>query len=106
MSRFFRRFILGDYGPPPPPDVAHQPSFPGQTIIEVIYSDSKRERAIITRDESSTFRVYLQWWDTGDWKAGHGAFWDGHGSGSFTDKLETARSLAGEALRSAARHDS
>lgn len=106
MSGFFRRFVLGDHGPPPPPDVGHQPSFSDQSVVDTVYSDSKQERAIITRDESGTFRVYVQWWDTSDWRAGHGAFWYGHGSGSYTDNLETARSLAGEALRGAARHDS
>jgi len=104
MSGFFRRFILGDFGPPPTPDVAQQPTFPSQRIVETIYSETKHERAIITVDESSTYRIHVQWWDTSDWKAGHGAFWYGQGSGSYTDNIETARGLAAEALR-CSRHD-
>jgi hypothetical protein len=98
MPGFFRRIFLSDFGPPPPPDVAHQPSFPGQRIVEMIYSDSKRERAIITVDESGDYRIRVQWWDTSDWKAGYGAFWYGHDIGSHTDSIERARKLADEAL--------
>ena len=100
MPGFFRRFFVRDFGPPPPPDIAHQPSFPGQRIVETIYSDSKRERVFITVDETRDYRIHVQWWDTSDWKAGYGAHWEGaHGSGSHTDSLERARDLATEALR-------
>jgi hypothetical protein len=99
MTGFFRRFILGDFGPPPPPDVAHQPSFPSQRIVETLYSDSKRERAIITVDNTGDYRIYVYWWDTSDWKAGHGAFWYGDNIGSHSDTIERARERANEALR-------
>ena len=99
MPGFFRRFVLGDFGPPPPPDVAHQPSFPGQRIVETLYSDSKRERAIITVDETGDYRIIAQWWDTSDWKAGHGAFWYGDNIGSHSDTIERARERASEVLR-------
>ena len=71
---------------------------PEQNIVETLYSDSKQQRAIITCDTSATYRIHVQFWDTSDWKAGHGAFWSGHGSSSFTDSLEIAHSLAREQL--------
>ena len=98
MSSFLRRFFFRDFGPPPPPDVAHQPSIPGQSILQTLYSDSKQHRVIITRDTSGTYRMHAQFWDTSDWKAGYGAFWCGRGSGSFTDSLDVARTLAREQL--------
>jgi hypothetical protein len=99
MSGFFRRFFLSDFGPPPPPDVADQPSFPGQRVVETIYSDSKRERAFITVDDTGDYRIIVQRWDTSDWSAGYGARWWGDGSSSHTDSIERARELADEALR-------
>ena len=105
MSGFFRRFFLSDFGPPPPPDVAHQPSFPGQRIVETLYSDSKRERAVITVDDTGDYRIIIQWWDTSDWTAGHGAFWYGDESDSHTDSLQRARELADEAVRCSQRYD-
>jgi hypothetical protein len=104
MPGFFRRVFLADFGPPPPPDVAHLPTFTSQRIVETLYSDSKRERAIITIDDTGDYRIIVQWWDTSDWAAGHGARWYGDGSNSHTDSLERARQLADEALR-CSRHD-
>lgn len=104
MLGFIRRIFVRDFGPPPPPDVTHQPSFSGQRIVEAIYSESKRERVFITIDDTGDYRIIVQWWDTSDWKAGCGAFWYGQGSSSHTDSLERARELADEALR-CSRHD-
>jgi hypothetical protein len=98
MSGFFRRFFFRDFGPPPPPDVSHWPSIAGQNIDEILYSESKYERAIITRDASGIYRIHMQSWDTSDWKDGYGAFWCDRGSGSLTDKIELARKLAREKL--------
>ena len=98
MPGFFRRFFLSDFGPPPPPDLSHQPSLPGQRIVETVYSDSKRARAFITVDETGRYRTVIQWWDTSDWKDWQKAFWIGRDSGSLTDSLERARELAAEAL--------
>jgi hypothetical protein len=98
MSGFFRRFFLGDFGPPPLPDLSHQPSIAGQNIVEILYSDSKHERVVITHDASGIYRIHVQLWDTSDWKAGHGAFWSGDGSSSLTDTVELARKLASEEL--------
>ena len=100
MPGFIRRFFLSDFGPPPPPDVAQQPSFPGQRHVETIYSDSKDQRVFITVDETGDYRIYLQWWDTSDWKAGYGARWScAHSGGSHTDSLNRAREIANEALK-------
>jgi hypothetical protein len=98
MSNFLQRLFHRDFGPPPPPDLTLQPTISGQSIVELIYSDSKQQRAIITRDGSGIYRIHLQWWDTSDWKAWAEAFWAGGGSSSFTDKIETARTLARDAL--------
>ena len=99
MPGFFRRLFLSDFGPPPPPDVTHQPTFPGKRIVETIYSDTKRERAFITVDDTGDYQIVIQWWDTSDWKDWKKAYWCGHGSSSRTDSLERARELADEALR-------
>jgi hypothetical protein len=34
MNCFFRRFFLGDFGPPPP-DLSNQSTFSGQTVAEI-----------------------------------------------------------------------
>lgn len=101
MFKFFRRFFLSDFGEPPPPDVADQPIFSGQRIVDTIYSDSQRERAFITLDDTGDYRIIVQRWDTSDWSAGHGARWSGDGSGSHTDTIERAREIARESLRCA-----
>ena len=98
MSNFLRRFFMRDFGSPPPPDLAHQPSIPEQRTVETLYSDSKLQRAIITCDSSGMYRIHVQRWDTSDWKAWSQAFWAGGGSSSFTDNIEAARKLAHEAL--------
>jgi hypothetical protein len=99
MLGFFRRFFFSDFGPPPSPDVADKPSFPGQRIVETLYSESKLGRAFITVDGTSIYRIIVQCWDTSDWAAGYGARWCGDDSSSHTDSIERARELAGEALR-------
>ncbi len=98
MNGFFRRFFLGDFGPPPPPDLSHQPTIPGQTVVEILYHDSKCTRAVITCDPSGTYRIHKQFWDTSDWKAGYGAFWYSVGNRSFTDSIEIARTIARDEL--------
>ena len=99
MLGFLRRLFSSDIGPPPPPDMAHQPSFPGQRIVETNYSDSKRERAFITIDETGHYRIIIQWWDTSDWNDWQQAFWGEQGSNSHTDSLQRARELADEGVR-------
>jgi hypothetical protein len=98
MANFFRRFFLGDYGPPPAPDITNPPLFSGETVVEILYSESKNERAIITGDNASIYRVYYQTWDDSDWDSGHAAFWNDRGPNGMTDSVEIARRLAREAL--------
>lgn len=100
MAGFFRRFFLSDFGPAPLPDVAQQPAFPGQRIVETLYSESKRGRVFITVDDAGVYRIMVQWWDTSDWREWRQAFWSGAGSSGHTDNLERARELAEEVLKS------
>ena len=104
MLGFIRRIFVRDFGPPPPPDVAHQPSFSGQRIVETIYSESKRQRVFITVDDPGAYRIVVECWDTSDWKDWQKAFWSEDSSSSRTDSLQRARELADEALR-CSRHD-
>jgi hypothetical protein len=97
MSSFLRRLFVRDVGPPPP-NLDQVPAFPGQTIAETLYSDSKCYRAIITTDASGTYRVDIQFWDTSDWGLSGDAYWCGHGSGTLTDSVDLARTLAREQL--------
>ena len=64
MNGFFRRFFFSDFGPPLPPDMSHRPSIAGQNIDEILYSESKYEQAIITRDVSGIYRIHIEVWDT------------------------------------------
>ncbi|MDR3548210.1 MAG: hypothetical protein P4M11_08115 [Candidatus Pacebacteria bacterium] len=99
MPGFFRRFFLLDYGPPPPPDAGHVPSFTDQRIVETIYSASKERRAVITIDATGDYRIHSGQWDTSDWEAGHGPFWDDYNTGCHTDNLARARELAHEEIK-------
>lgn len=101
MPGFFRRFILSDFGPPPSPDAGNLLSFPGQQIVEILYSDSKQQRAFITVDDTGRYRAVIQRWDTSDWKNWQQAFWNGGGGNGLTDNLERARELAEEGLKCA-----
>src|SRR5688500_15728442 len=98
MLRFLRRFFVRDFGPPPPPDETQQLSTSGKTVVETLYSPSRQQRAIITRDTTGIYRIHIQFWDTSDWSAGYGAFWAPGGSGGITDTIEIARNLAREHL--------
>ena len=99
MFDFIRRIFVRDFGPPPPPDVTQLPTYSRQRIVEMLYSHSKRERAIITVDDTGHYRIVAQSWDTSDWEYCRMAHWYGHQSGSHTDSLPRARQLAEEALR-------
>jgi len=91
MNGFFRRFLLGDFGPPPLPDLSDQPAISGQTVVEILYHDSKRTRVVITCDLFGTYRIHKQFWDISDWKAGYGACWR---SGETVVLRTTSRLLA------------
>ncbi len=95
-----RRFLLSDFGPAPLPDLEAVPSFELQKIVETIYSESKCERVFVTLDDSGTYRLWIERWDTSDWSAGYGARWTQSQVGSITDNLPRARELARETLKS------
>jgi len=94
----FRRFFHREPAPAPDPDTTHQPSIAGQSVVEVIYARSQRERAIITRDAQGIFRVRTEFWDTSDWEVAAAAYWCQQHLGTFTDTLAHARQLACEHL--------
>jgi hypothetical protein len=100
MLQFLRRVLFSDYGPPPPPNTAVLPSFPGERMVQVIYSESKKERVFITVDPSGLYNIHGQRWDDSDWKDCGKAFWTHASStGGRTDSIDTARGIAAEELR-------
>jgi hypothetical protein len=71
------------------------PAFEQQQIVDVIYSESRVRRALITKDASNFYRIYVQQWDTSEWDRGCGAFWTGAKSvGTLTDRIEVAQEFA------------
>ena len=97
-----RQAVFGQRSGSPPPDFSQSPLVPDGKIKEVSYSDSKRERAIISVSMMDTYKVYIQWWDTSGWSAGRGAFWSGQDRCGFSATLEGARRIAREGLKRAA----
>jgi hypothetical protein len=86
----------------PEPNVAEDPVFPNESVVEVQYSKAQRNRAIITQDRQAAFRVHRQRWDASDWDVGGKPRWIPFDSAAtITDTLERARVLAGEALHEA-----
>ena len=84
-------------GPPPaPPDPSIPPTYPGETVVEVIYSKSRSIRVVITQ-ETRTFRVHRQEWEAP--YAGSASWLPADTWATFTDSLERARGLAQEHLR-------
>ena len=91
--------LLSDFGSPPSPNEAELPTFPGEKVLETIYSEGRERRVFVTQDERGIYRTYVQWWDTSDWRAGYGARWVNGRSGGLSDSIERAREMADEALR-------
>jgi hypothetical protein len=92
VAGWFRRFFLSDFGAAPQPDVGALPTFQGQKVVQVIYSQSKSRRALVTKDAGNFYRVYVQHWDTSDWSRGYGAYWTGpNKTSTLTDRLEVRR---------------
>jgi hypothetical protein len=78
---------------PPAPNTERRPVFVGQTVVEVIYSETNQIRGIITVDARGAYRVRTEFWDTGDWDVARVAFWNSAHVGTFTDTLDNARVL-------------
>ena len=57
--RHWNRLFPSDFEPPPPPDVAQQPAFSGQRIVETVYSESKQGRVFITEDEAGIYQIMV-----------------------------------------------
>lgn len=98
MLNFVRKLFDHDPGPPPAPDVKEVPTFPAETVVEAVYSEDYKHRAIITCDQSGLYRIHVQYWDTSDWARGYGANWMGCRGGPMTDTIENAEKLAREEI--------
>lgn len=94
----FKRLFHREPVAPPPPDSSQRPSINGQSVVEILYSSSQRERAIITCDVHGTYRVLTAFWDTSDWKQSSLAFWTEPAGSTFADTLDIARIRASEIL--------
>jgi hypothetical protein len=92
------RFSDGSDAPPPPDTTPPAPAA-GQSIVDVLYSPSEAERAVITCDvHGSVYRIHTEYWYTDERGA---AFWcvpSRYTPATFTDTAERARELARERL--------
>ena len=94
----------------PPPDLSQAPTLPSSLhLVEIVYSDDRSIRVLITADVNEGYRIYPECWDTSDFEIAGFASWIPHGSRtSVTDNLETARAIAQEfigEIKERARHD-
>jgi hypothetical protein len=86
--------------PPPRPDT-RQPRLVAQTIVDVVYSASGSDRAIIGLGSDGVYRVRTEHWNVSEWYSDGLAFWSQCHLSTFTDTLEDAKRLAEELLPSA-----
>jgi hypothetical protein len=85
--------------PPPPPDLSALVPVRGQQVVEEFFSQDKRQRVSILRDDRSIFRVRSFRWCIEDWEVAGRAFWiQEDAMNTMTDTLEDARRFAGEYL--------
>ncbi len=83
--------------PAPPPDTSALVPVRGQQVVEESFSEDKRHRVTILRDERGIFRVRSFRWCIEDWEVAGRAFWiQEDAMNTMTDTLEDARRLAGE----------
>jgi hypothetical protein len=76
------------------------PRFVDLAVVECIYSEDSRHRAVLVRDTSDHLRVRCEMWDLSEWENSGFAFWSPVGKGTtITDTIDNARLLAGERLR-------
>jgi hypothetical protein len=84
---------------PPPPDTSHVPRYSNLTVLECLYSEDLRYRAVLVRDSSAYLRVRYEMWDLSEWPNSGFAFWGQVGQGTtITDTIDNARLLARERL--------
>ena len=85
--------------PPPAPDTSALLPVRGQAVVEESFSEDKRQRVTILRDERGIFRVRSFRWCIEDWEVAGRAFWiQEDAMNTVTDTLEDARRLAEEYL--------
>ena len=83
----------------PPPDTQSRPSYHSEAVVEVLYSETKQRRAVITQDRDLHFRVHTDYWCLADFDyIGQGYWAQDDRFATITDTLERARVLAKEAL--------
>ncbi len=80
------------------PDTSNVPSIIGQTVVEIIYAQSKKVRCVITVDATGIYRVRTDFWDTSDWDVVGDAFWAEMHSGTLVDTFEHGKRLCFEHL--------
>ena len=85
--------------PPPPPDTSILVPVCGQQVVEEFFSQDKKQRVSILRDDRGVFRVRNFRWCVEDWEAAGRAFWlQENAMNTMTDTLEDAQRLAREYL--------
>jgi hypothetical protein len=76
------------------------PRYVNLAVVECLYSEDSRHRAVLVRDSSDNLRVRCEMWDLSEWENSGLAFWGPAGQGTtITDTIDNARLLARERLR-------
>ncbi len=95
--------LVGIIRPVPEPDTSRPgPPYGAEVTIDMLYSESKRRRCVITRGRDGLYRLHEELWTRDDWNVLGEAFWGPVGETSITDRLSNATRLAREALSSPA----
>ncbi|MCH7227435.1 hypothetical protein [Haloferula sp. A504] len=83
----------------PEPDTDSQPIYVSEEVLEILFSPSRRYRAIITKDREGLLRIHRDYWCTSDYEyIGEGYWCQNDTLATITDTIESARKLAQEAL--------
>ena len=86
----------------PPPDLARTPTHLDFSVVEVIYSEDKQIRAVVTKDKQDLYRVFPEFWDVSDLEIAD-ACWNRCDHLGITDDIEIANGMAEEILRTTPR---
>jgi len=83
-----------------PPDTSHPPSYFGETVVEILYSQHNEFRAIIAKNRQGNFHIRRERWCLDDWNFIGTGNWTEDGRGTtLTNTFETAQKLAREKLQ-------
>ena len=75
------------------------PNYVSENVVDLLFSDSKERRAVITEDREGLFRVHTDRWCSEDFEdIGKGYWAQDDRFATITDTIEIARNLAKEAL--------